>query len=399
MNGMGKAKMRQAIALLAVISGTLLAGCGETTNKPSKPEAVSGLRIQKIELKTVPNELEAPGTVIAADTAQVAARTMGTVLQVAVKEGDTVRRGQLLAQLDERELAARRNAALAGAQVAEAGISQMQKVVAAAQANADVMGKTYDRYVYLKEQKSVSPQEFDEISAKQQAAQAQLEQAKGALRQAQAGSEQAQAEVHAAESVANYARIVAPFDGRVVRRTVDPGSLVSPGMLLFVVEDASHYQLQATLPTEALSFVKKGSVARVQLDAMVDKAAEGKVAEIEAGADPSSHTLSARIDLPHDVKVESGVFGRAHFTHGEKQALVIPLEIIVSRGQLRGVYAVDANGLVRWRVVTLGQPVNGFVEVLSGIGPGDSVVLNPGTQELDGKKAAQLVTVIEEKHS
>jgi len=399
MNGMGNAKMRQAIALLAVISGTLLAGCGETTNKPSKPEAVSGLRIQKIELKTVPNELEAPGTVIAADTAQVAARTMGTVLQVAVKEGDTVRRGQLLAQLDERELAARRNAALAGAQVAEAGISQTQKAVAAAQANAEVMGKTYDRYVYLKEQKSVSPQEFDEISAKQQAAQAQLEQAKAALRQAQAGREQAQAEVHAAESVANYARIVAPFDGRVVRRTVDPGSLVSPGMLLFVVEDASHYQLQATLPTEALSFVKKGSVARVQLDAMVDKAAEGKVAEIEAGADPSSHTLSARIDLPHDVKVESGVFGRAHFTHGEKQALVIPLEIIVSRGQLRGVYAVDANGLVRWRVVTLGQPVNGFVEVLSGIGPGDSVVLNPGTQELDGKKAAQLVTVIEEKHS
>ena len=324
---------------------------------------------------------------------------MGTVLQVAVKEGDTVHRGQLLAQLDERELAARRNATQAGAQVAEAGISQAQKAVAAAQAQADVMQKTYDRYAYLKEQKSVSPQEFDEISAKQQAAQASLEQAKAGLQQAQAGSEQATAEVHAAESVASYARIVAPFDGRVVRRMVDPGSLVSPGMPLFVVEDASRYQLQATLPTEALAFVWKGSVARVRLDAMTDKSLEGKVAEIEAGADPASHTLNARIDLPHEAKVESGVFGRAFFARGEKKALVVPQEVVVARGQLRGIYAVDANGLVHWRVVTLGQSANALVEVLSGVASGDVVVLNPGAQELDGKKTAQGATETGETHS
>ena len=400
MNGVGIENMKQQVRICTVLlAGVLVAGCGESENKVVQPETVQGLRLQKIELRHVPDELEAPGTVIAADTAQVAARTMGVVLQVAVKEGDTVHRGQLLAQLDERELVARRNAAKAGSQGAEAGIGQAQKAVAAAQANADVMQRTYDRYVYLKDQKSVSPQEFDEISAKQQAAQAQLEQTKAALRQAQAGGEQAQAEAHAAESVASYARIVAPFDGRVVRRTVDPGSLVSPGMPLFVVEDASHYQLQVTLPTEALTFVKKGSAARMQLDDAVDKPLEGKVAEIEAGADPGSHTFSARIDLPRDTKVQSGVFGRAFFVRGEKQAVVVPLEVIVARGQLHGIYAVGANGLVHWRVVTLGQTVNGLVEVFSGVAPGDSIVLNPGTQELDGKKTAQMATSSEEKHS
>jgi len=383
----------------ALMAAALLVGCGEAENKAVYPETVSGLRVQKIELKNVPDELEAPGTVIAAATAQVAARAMGTVLQVAVKEGDAVRRGQLLAQLDERELVARKDAARAGSQAAEAGVGQAQKAMAAAQANADVMQKTYDRYVYLKEQKSVSPQEFDEISAKQQAAQAQLEQAKAALQQSQAGKDQAQAEAHVAESVASYARIVAPFDGRVVRRTVEPGSLVSPGVPLFVVEDTSRYQLQATLPTEALSFVKKGSVARVQLDAMTVKSLEGKVGEIEAGADPGSHTLNARIDLPRDVKVESGVFGRAYFALGEKQALVVPLDVIVARGQLRGIYVVDANGLVHWRVVTLGQSANGLVEVLSGAAAGDAVVLNPGVQELDGKKTAQIAAWCEEKSS
>jgi multidrug efflux pump subunit AcrA (membrane-fusion protein) len=383
-----------AVALAAV-----LAGCGGTENKAVKPDTVAGLRVQEVELKTVPDELEVPGTVIAATTAQIAARTMGTVLQVAVKEGDTVHRGQILAQLDERELAARRDASQAGAQVAEAGISQTQKAMAAAQAQADVMQKTYDRYMYLKQQRSVSPQEFDEISAKQQAAQAQLEQTKAALNQAQAGREQAQAEAHAAESVASYARIAAPFAGRLIRRTVDPGSLVSPGIPLFVVEDTSHYQLQVTLPTEALSFVKKGSVARVQLDALTDKSLEGKVSEIEAGADPGSHTLNARIDLPHDAKVQSGVFGRAFLAHGEKKALVVPQEVVVARGQLRGIYGVDANGLVHWRVVTLGQSFDGQVEVLSGVAAGDVVVLNPGAQALDGKKAAQGGTGTQEKHS
>ena len=392
--------MRQGMRVFAaLLAAALLVGCGETENKAVKPETVSGLRVQKIELKNVPDELGAPGTVIAAATAQVAARAMGTVLQVAVQEGDAVRRGQLLAQLDERELVARKDAAHARSQAAEAGVGQAQKAMAAAQANADVMQKTYDRYVYLKEQKSVSPQEFDEISAKQQAAQAQLEQAKAALQESQAGKDQAQAEAHVAESVASYARIVAPFDGRVVRRTVEPGSLVSPGVPLFVVEDTSRYQLQATLPTEALSFVKKGSVARVQLDAMTVKSLEGKVGEIEAGADPGSHTLNARIDLPRDVKVESGVFGRAYFALGEKQALVVPLDVIVARGQLRGIYVIDANGLVHWRVVTLGQSANGLVEVLSGAAAGDAVVLNPGVQELDGKKTAQIAARSEEKSS
>jgi multidrug efflux pump subunit AcrA (membrane-fusion protein) len=392
--------MKQRMTLFAVLlGGMLLAACGQAENKAVKPETVQGLRLEKMKLQSVPDELEAPGTVIAAATAQVAARTMATVLQVTVKEGDTVRSGQLLAQLDERELSARRNATQAGVQAAEAGISQAQKAVAVAQAQADVMQKTYDRYIYLKEQKSVSPQEFDEVSAKQQAAQASLEQATAALKQAQARREQAQAEVHAAESVASYARVVAPFDGRVIRRTIEPGSLVSPGMPLFVVEDKSHYQLQVTLPAEALTFVKKGSTARVQLDAMSEGSLEGKVAEVEAGADPRSHTLNARIDLPRDTKVQSGVFGRAFFAHGSKRALLVRKDGVVARGQLRGIYVVDSNGLVHWRVVTLGQSTDGQIEVLSGLVDGDVVVLNPGPQELDGKKTTQRGTGGQEKDS
>ena len=344
--------MRRRLWAVLIGAGVLAAGCGGENERPAqKIEVAPGLRVQKIQLQSVADELEAPGTVIAVSTAQVAARTMGTVLQVVAREGDFVKRGQVLAQLDERELASRRSAAQAGAQGATAGVAQATKALAAAQAN--------------------------------------LEQVKAALRQAEAGSAQAESEAHAAESVASYTRVVAPFDGRVIRRTVEPGSLVSPGMLLFVVEDSSRYQLEATLPAEAVASVKKNAQAHVELDGLQQKSLSGKVAEIEAGADPASHTLKARIDLPKEAGVQSGMFGRAFFSRGEKRALLVPGTALADRGQLRGVYVVGEGGLLRWRVVTVGRNTADVFEVLSGLNDGDVVVSNPGTQELDGKKVAQ----------
>ena len=269
--------MRLRLLIVLIAAGMLAAGCGgglEST--PQKAEVVHGLRVQKMQLQTVANELEAPGSVIAQSTAQVAARAMGTVLQVAVREGDNVKRGQVLAQLDERELSAHRSAAQAASRGASAGVVQATKAVAAAQAQADVMKKTYDRYNYLKEQKSVSPQEFDEVAAKQEAAQANLEQAKAALSQSEAGVAQAESEAHAAESVASYARVVAPFDGRVIRRSVEPGSLVSPGMPLFVVEDTSRYQLEATLPAEVLASREEEYLGTSAVGCIASEVSDGK---------------------------------------------------------------------------------------------------------------------------
>jgi RND family efflux transporter MFP subunit len=160
-------------------------------------------------------------------------------------------------------------------------------------------------------------------------------------------------------------------------------------MPLFVVEDASRYQLEATLPAEAAAFLKKNAPARVQLDALQQKSLPGKVAEMEAGADPASHTLKARIDLPKEAGVQSGMFGRAFFPRGEKQALLVPGTALVDRGQLRGIYVVGDEGLLHWRVVTVGRNTADMLEVLSGLNDGDAVVVNPATQELDGKKAAQ----------
>jgi len=108
--------------------------------------------------------------------------------------------------------------------------------------------------------------------------------------------------------------------------------------------------------------------------------------------------LKARIDLPKEAGVQSGMFGRAFVPRGEKLALMVPVAALVNRGQLRGIYVVGDVGLVHWRVVTLGKPLGNQVEVLSGLTDGEAVVLNPGSQELDGKKSGVAPTG-REKHS
>jgi RND family efflux transporter MFP subunit len=398
-------RMRKKIATGAalVLSGTLLAaGCGTERNaRTGTAESVQGLHLETAKLQTVPEMLEAPGTVVSAATAEIAARTTGTVLRVEAKEGDSVKQGQMLAQIDEKELAARRNAAQAGMQQATAGVAEATRGLSMAQAQAGIAKKTYDRYTYLQQQKSVSAQEFDEVSAKNVAAGAALEQAKARLQQAEAAEAQSESEAHAAEEIAGYARIRAPFDGKVVRRLVEPGTVVMPGMQLFVLEKTGTYQLDATLPAEALAAsgeagaVKRGATAEVRLDALPGKAFSGRVAEMEAGADAATHTVNARIDLPRDAAIQSGMFGRAMFRRGEKKAIVVEPGAVVERGQLRGMFVVDRNGLAQWRVVTAGQTEGGKTEILSGLGEGERYVADPGQRELDGKRIVEST----EKHS
>jgi RND family efflux transporter MFP subunit len=365
-----------------------LAGCARGEKKvEAAPETVAGIELRTAALETVAEEVEAPGTIIAARTAEVAARTMGTLEAVLVREGQAVKAGELLARLDDREFAARAAAAKSAWEGALAARAEAAQGGMAAKAQADVAEKTYERFVYLRDQKSVSPQEFDEVESRRRAAQAGLAAATERQKQAAAGVERARAEERAAETASSYTRIVAPFAGMVARRMAEPGSMAAPGVALFIVEDASRYRLHVQLEAAAAPLARTGTVARVRLDSLAGRDLEARVVEVEGGADPASHTIGVRLELPADADIRSGLFGRAWFRRGERQALLLPQSAVVRRGQLTGLYALDSAGVLRWRVVTLGQTApDGSVEILSGLGPGEKFAINPAGRDLDGKR-------------
>src|SRR5713101_1136209 len=125
----------------------LLSGCGGSQERPTEPPAsAQGIRVETARLDKIPDEIEALGTVVAFQTAEIAARVPGTVTRVAVREGDRVQAGQLLLQLDDRETAARSQAVQTALQETSAAIEEANRAIASAQAQADIAKKTYDRF-------------------------------------------------------------------------------------------------------------------------------------------------------------------------------------------------------------------------------------------------------------
>ncbi len=361
------------VITMAALTLAGLIGCSES-RPPAKvaPEKVHGVAVVEVQKTTVPDAVEATGTVRAALSAQLASQVLGTITRVNVHEGDRVRRGEVLVSIDE----AQQQAAYAGA---KAGLQASQESIAAADADYALADATMKRYQMLSDKKSVSPQEYDEVKTKLAAAQARRDAAHAGRTQAEAGLSQA-------GTAMGFTKVRAPFDGVVITRLAEPGAMATPGVPLLTVEDPSRFRLEAQVDESKIGAVKLGESVPVVIDALGDQPIEGKVAQIVPAADPSSRSFTVKIDLPSNPQIRSGLFGRAQFPRGQREAIEIPRSAVLSRGQLQGVYVVGSDQLASLRYVTLGRASGGQVEVLSGLQNGDRIVEQPGARELSGKQ-------------
>jgi multidrug efflux pump subunit AcrA (membrane-fusion protein) len=137
-----------------------------------------------------------------------------------------------------------------------------------------------------------------------------------------------------------------------------------------------------------IRLVRQGGAVSVFLDSVEKAEFRGRVSQIVPAADPGSRSFLVKIEIPADARLRSGLFGRAHFPRGTRSALLIPQKTIVERGQLRGVFVIDANQIAQLRYVTLGKASGEQVEVLSGLQQGEKLVAAPGDRELGGKQIA-----------
>ena len=360
-------KLLPSLSLLAVA-----VGCSSSKQVAASPEVVSGVAVYQTATARVPDTIAAMGTVRASETAQLSAQMMGTVVNVNVHEGDLVRQGQVLATIDPVQ-------AQAGLERAQAALGAAEHESVAAQSERTLAESTLKRYETLFQRKSVSPQEYDEIRTRYENASARAE-------AAQSGKAQAKAAVVQAQTAFGYTKLRAPFNGIVTARNVDPGVLASPGMPLLVVEGIGRYRLEATIDEASLRFVKTGETLPISLDAYPGEKIAGKVVQIVPAADPNTRTFLVKIELPANPVLRSGLSGRAYFSRGERESLVVPQTAVVDRGALKGVYVVGADKIAALRYVTVGEPVGLNLEVLSGLSARESVVLAPGDREIGGKK-------------
>lgn len=360
-------------SLLSLAAIGSFTGCSDERPRTApSAEIVRNVSVLAVQPGNVPDLLEAVGTVRAAQTSSLASQMMGTIAAIRVREGDRVQRGQVLAVIDDsqpRAVVDRANAAETAA----------QQQLAAAESDLILAESTLKRYQTLYERKSVSPQEFDEVKARQQSALARRD-------MAQAEQAQVKAALTQARTSLDYAQIRAPFDGVVTEKRADPGTLASPGMPIFTVEDVRRYRLEATINESDLRYLRTGQPVPVVIDALGDVQLPGKVVQIVPAADTASRSFLVKIELPADLRLRSGLFGRAQFSRGQRQSLLIPRTAVIERGQLQGVFVLDQNKIAALRYITLGRPLGENVEVLAGLQGGEHLVAEPGELDLNGKR-------------
>ncbi len=370
--------------LLPIPLLVLLAACTEAprpeTEAPTQaPAAVTTVDVAK---ENWPSVYEATGTVRARTAAVISSKWMGYVREVQVQTGDRVRAGQLLVSLDARDLdTGSRRAAAARDEVRDA-IPEADSAVAAARANLDLDQATFRRMQELFEKKSISDHEFDEVSAKVKASQAAYDMARARRRQLDAKLAQAGEEVQAAEISRGYAQISAPFSGVVTVRSVDPGTLATPGAPLLTIEREGTYRLEASVEESKAGAIRTGQAVTVTLDG-IPQTIESRVCEIVPAVDATSRSYIVKIDLPAIANLRSGLFGRAAFPIGSRSVTAIPAAAVTERGQLQSVMVAD-SGIARTRLITTGDKARDRVEVLSGLNPGEKIIFPVPSGLTDG---------------
>jgi len=335
--------------LAVVLMTTGLIGACSHESKPREAMPPITVRTTQVVSGPVVRMVEAGGSLHGVQEAVLAAKVMGSVVEIRKQAGDPIKQGDILVVLDGREVAGNIGQA-------EGGLAQAEAAAALAEAN-------YKRYELLFERGSASQLELDQ-------ARFANESAKGAVQQARAA-------VQGAGSYRSYTQIPAPFDGRVVDRLAEVGDLAAPGRPLMSVEDASSLRLHVSLSENEAGVAQPGDSVVVEVPSVGGKTWTGVVAQVVPAVDPATRTLLVKIDLPKDGVLRSGMFARAHFEVGEREALSVPRTSLLKRGGMDGVFVVENNTAMFRLVQPAASPAGDAVEVLAGLTAGDRVVLNP----------------------
>jgi len=329
---------------------------------------VDGVTLVEIHPSPVSEYYETSGTVKAKTISSVSSSVMGTVTSIKVREGDSVDEGDLLLTIDDRDM-------IQKVRAAEEQYKEATKALEAAKQNKSLMRITHERYKGLHDEMAISNQEMDEIDTKKKIADIEYERA---LAMAKA----AEASLLEAKVNHEFTKIKAPVSGVITEKKVEVGSMAVPGIPLFTVEDNSSFKLELNVDESLSEKLKTGFPVEVRIDS-IGKEISGQIYEIVPSVDPLSRTFLVKVEIK-DPSLKTGLYGRALLPKGEKKTILVTRTAIVERGQLIGVYAVDDNGIITYRLVRTGKEYGENVEVLSGLKGGERIVVDGIERVIDG---------------
>ena len=326
----------------------LLAACGEggAEKADAAPVANQTVTAATVAARELPRTVTASGTISPWEDVPVGAETGGlTATQVYVEEGQYVRQGQVLVQLNDDLL--------------QADVRSQQASVAQAEANLARETAELGRARELRERGFLS--------------QASLDQAVSEERSARATLDQARAQLSATRTRLEQTRVRAPVAGLVSARSVTRGQIVQAGTELFRLVRDGRVELDAQVPEAELRLVRAGQPATVTSDQT--GSTTGTVRIVTPQVDPQTRLGVARISVPAASGLRPGMFARAEINVGAQPSLVIPSSAIVYREGQAGVYVIGRGDVVSFTAVQPGVRQGDLLAINSGLTAGQRVVV------------------------
>jgi len=325
-------------------------------------------RTAMADVITVVGNLEGDASV------EVSSKVAGRLEEVAVRIGDRVAKGGVLARVESRELQEQVHQAEASFEVARATVRQREADLKFAQTNLDRTRSLFERQLLPR-------QTLDDADARHQSAQAQLDLSRAQFTQAQARLDELKITLASTD-------IKSPVDGFVGKRLLDPGAFVSPNTAVVAVVAIDRVRLVANIVEKDLRRVRVGSTADVEVDAFPGETFSGHVARVAPVLDPATRTAQMEVEVPNrDFRLKPGMYSRVKLTVATKaQALTVPVNAVVTIEGKKGVFQVKdgATKLAAFQPIATGLEDAARIEVLSGLTDGARIVTTGAAALRDG---------------
>jgi RND family efflux transporter MFP subunit len=308
--------------------------------KPETPKTVT------VETVTAAGTVTVPGTVISRDTASVASRIQGYVVELLADAGDAVKKGQVLVRIDTKEMAERLDQAKANLESAKADLVRARN--------------DFERFKNLFEKESLAKKDYDEALAKYEVA--------------KAAEQRAQASVEEAKTLMSYGQVTAPFDGVVSERMVNLGDLATPGRTLMMVYAPGTLELVASVGEQYAPYLNVGSP--VQLSApSINMTMKSALREVVPQRDEKTRTITVKAPLAEAPGLGPGLYGSLSFETTASAVIAVPEKAVRTVGQLESVRVLEGDSVKIRHVKTGRRLADGKVEIISGLNAGERVVV------------------------
>ncbi|RLL54726.1 efflux RND transporter periplasmic adaptor subunit [Mariprofundus sp. EBB-1] len=319
--------------VLVLMALFVLQACSEDGERSKSTAQVVVTQASSIILQSIDVESHyvTSGTVTSDHRVSISSRISGYIRKLSVREGDRVKKGQVLVRVDP----------------VNAKQSLVQAEAALANATADLK-----RYELLYKEHATSQQQLDKVRLRYKVARSQAAQARNQL---------------------GYAEVRSPVNGVVVEKRLSKGDLAQPGAMILTLEDPASLLVETYVSEQFVSSIHIGDTVNLEIPS-IQSHLIGTVRQVVEAADAVSHQFLVKVALQADSAVHAGMYVQIGFSTGMRKAVVVPSAAVVERSGLQGVYIVDAHKIIHYRQVRTGETsANNKIEILAGLRDGDVI--------------------------